>query len=414
MITLITGLPGNGKTLFALWYVKMKAEKEQREVYYHNIKDLTLPWQAFDAEKWMDLPHGSIIVLDECQFVFPKKPNGSKLPDWYEQLATHRHRGFDIYLITQHPSLIDNFVRQLVGQHFHAVRKFGMQRATIYEWSAANPGPQNPSSQKSAIPMKWAYPKEVYGYYKSAEVHTVKRSIPAKLFLAVGFVVAVAFGGWWALDRYQHRSDVSKKPNQVVAAPAAVAPGAAPGGPGQSSTSAPAFDALADIKHYVDMQTPRVAGLPETAPKYDSLTVPKRVPVPAMCFQLGSAKKVAEMTCKCYSQQGTAMHDVPFNMCVQFAREGRFYDFDPDGESRGVSDANEARLAASGERSVAVLSNRADSPLPAHASGPWTYTIPDPDAATRPRGQMTSLDDDQVPDTGPPNNRSTRARGDRT
>ena len=72
MISLITGLPGNGKTLFALWWIKQKAEKEQREVYYHNIKDLTLPWHPFEAEKWMELPKGSIIVMDECQFVFEK------------------------------------------------------------------------------------------------------------------------------------------------------------------------------------------------------------------------------------------------------------------------------------------------------------------------------------------------------
>jgi len=328
MISLITGLPGNGKTLFALWWIKQKAEKEQREVYYHNIKDLTLPWHAFEAEKWMELPEGSIIVMDECQFVFAKKPNGSKLPEYYEQLATHRHRGFDIYLITQHPTLIDNFVRQLVGQHYHAVRKFGMARNTIYEWSAANPAPQNPSSQKSAVPMKWSFPKEVYGYYKSAEVHTVKRAIPVKIFLAAGFVLAVLAGGYWALNRYQHRNE-KPVPDVATAGAAHTDVGAAGvrtvsvGGRGVD------FDPVADAKHYVQQQTPRVEGLAFTAPKYDEITQPVRAPVPAACVQVGTPQSEKGVRCKCYSQQGTPL-DVPFNMCLGFARNGWFQDFNAD------------------------------------------------------------------------------------
>lgn len=325
MISLITGLPGNGKTLFALWWIKQKAEKENREVYYHNIKDLTLPWHQFEAEKWMDLPKGSIIVMDECQFVFAKKPNGSKLPEHYEQLATHRHHGFDIFLITQHPTLIDNFVRQLVGQHYHAVRKFGMARNTIYEWSAANPAPQNPSSQKSAVPMKWPFPKEVYGYYKSAEVHTVKRAIPMKIFLAAGFVLAILAFGYWALNQYQHRGDKAKaEADAAHANPVAAA--SPPAGPvGQRAE----FDAVADARHYIEQQTPRVEGLAYTAPKYDEITQPVRAPIPAACIQVGTPTSAKGVSCKCYSQQGTPL-DVAFNMCMGFARNGWFQDFNAD------------------------------------------------------------------------------------
>lgn len=348
MITFITGLPGNGKTLYALWYIKMKAEKEQREVYYHNIKDLTLPWTVFDPQKWMMLPKGSIIVIDEAQEVFPKKPNGAALPDFYSELAKHRHHGFDIYLITQHPSLVDNFVRQLGGQHLHSVRKFGLDRSTIYEWSAVNPAPQNPSSQKSAITLKWAYPKEVYTYYKSAEVHTVKRSIPAKLILAVAFVLFVFGGGYWLLQSYQDRL----KPKEVQSTGfvgqtnGAVAQGAAPVG------QLARLDPIEDARRYVENATPRIAGLPHTAPKYDHLTEPDRVPVPAACIQKGSRRSVSEgASCKCFSQQGTAM-DVEFNMCVSFANNGYFKDFDADAQRQ-----QEQRAAVASE----VMSSRPDS-----------------------------------------------------
>lgn len=337
MITLITGLPGNGKTLFALWYIKMKAEKEQREVYYHNIKDLTLPWTVFEPEKWMDLPHGSLIVIDEAQDIFPKKPNGAALPDFYTELAKHRHRGFDIYLITQHPSLLDNFVRQLVGQHFHSIRKFGLARSTIFEWSSVNAAPQNPTSQKNAIPLKWAYPKEVYTYYKSAEVHTVKRAIPAKLILAVLFVVAVFGGGYFLLQKYQERL----KPKDVQAV------SSVSGQASVSHQSGPAkFDPIEDATRYVQMSTPRVVGLQHTAPKYDEITKPDRAPVPAMCVSM-------KHRCICYSQQATPL-DVPFGMCVEFARNGYFRDFDEEGDraAQQRSDSAERVMSRLPDRSA--------------------------------------------------------------
>lgn len=393
MITLLTGLPGNGKTLFALWHIKQKAEREQREVYYNNIKDLNLPWTLLDKpEDWMSCPAGSIIVLDEAQFVFPKKPSGAKLPDHYEKLATHRHQGFDIYVITQHPSLIDNFVRQLVGQHYHAVRKFGMNRATIYEWSACNPAPQNQASQKSAIPFKWKYPKEVFSYYKSAEVHTVKRAIPAKIFLAIGFVGLVIFGGWYAMHQYKARYE---KP---VDGQSQIADRAGPGAVNVIDTAnvvnPEAIDPVADAKQYMFNQTPRITSLPETAPKYDALTVPKRVPVPAMCVQIGSVTSGKEVRCKCYTQQATPL-DIEFNMCISIARNGRFMDFDPEPMRQQEQSA---------QRSAQTLQHEPDVPLRQNYGAPQVIAFNEvPDTLS---GAMRPPTD---PDNGPPNRPNVRS-----
>lgn len=342
MITNLTGQPGNGKTLFALWYIKALAEREGREVFYSGIKDLRLPWTEIEPEKWMDCPAGAIIVIDECQFVFAKKPNGATLPPHYEKLAVHRHNGYDIFLITQHPTLMDNFVRKLVGQHFHVVRKFGLSRATVYEWSASNPSPEKPSSQKSSISLKWAYPKSVYEYYKSAEVHTVKRSIPAKLILAVLFVIAVMVGGFYALDRFQSRGRKSVEVASVSPA-GGVGASASAGVAGRRGADS-VSDPLVDAREYVFQSTPRVVGLPHTAPKYDELTEPVRVPVPAACIQ------VAER-CKCLTQQGTPM-DVLHGMCVEFARNGWFQDFDPDGDRRQLERTRESVAVLEGRTSV--------------------------------------------------------------
>lgn len=392
MITLGTGLPGNGKTLYMLWYIKQKADKEKREVYYHNVKDLNAQavgdWQTFDPEKWMDLPYGSIIFIDECQEIFPRKPNGAQLPPHYEELAKHRHKGFDIYLVTQHPTLVDNFVRRLVGQHFHSVRKFGMQRATIYEWSSCNPAPETPASQKSAIPLKWAYPKEVFGWYKSAEVHTVKRSIPAKLFLAVAFVLAVLAVGWWALDRFQTRNQ--KAPDTIHGENQSAAPGAVSG-----ASAAPGrepFDPIADARQYAAMTTPRVEGLPHTAPKYDSLTAPVRVPVPAACIQVGQVGRSKHVSCKCFTQQATPMA-VEFNMCVEFARNGYFQDFDAE-RDRGQDE----RTA----KGVEVLADKPDQPIRQNYGAPQVLAFADIPDTPRIQGARPAPDLDDGPPKGRP------------
>lgn len=352
MITNLTGLPGNGKTLFALWYIKALAEREGREVFYSGIKDLRLPWTEIEPEKWMDCPAGAIIVIDECQFVFSKKPNGAVLPPHYQQLAVHRHSGFDIFLITQHPTLVDNFVRKLVQQHFHVVRKFGMARATVYEWSGSNSSPEKASSQKSSISLKWAYPKSVYEYYKSAEVHTVQRSIPAKLILAVLFVIAVAVGGFYALDRFQARG---RKPIDAASASVSASVGSSVrgGAGGGVARVVDAFDPVVDLREYALQGTPRVAGLPHTAPKYDELTAPVRVPVPAACIQVADR-------CRCLTQQGTPM-DVPHGMCVEFARNGWFQDFDPDGDRKQTERTKESVAVLEGRNSVQDVSGRDSS-----------------------------------------------------
>jgi zona occludens toxin len=404
MITLGTGLPGNGKTLFMLWSIAAKAKKENREVFYHNINladvEPVNSWQKFEPEKWMDLPHGSIVVMDECQEVFPKKPNGAQLPKHYEELAKHRHKGFDIFLITQHPTLIDNFVRRLVGQHYHSVRKFGLQRSSVYEWSACNPAPENITSQKSAITLKWAYPKEVYGWYKSAEVHTVKRSIPMKLILAVLFVLSVLAAGVWALNQYQHRYDKQKPAASPVPVNSAAVSGAVVGSVGSAASKV--VDQLEDVKEYVRQQTPRVAGLPQTAPKYDELTKPVRVPIPAMCIQIGKAGESKDISCKCWTQQATPMPDVPFNMCVEFARNGFFRDFDADRDRLAVerTDRGVEAIRAVPEASIPVREDHARPAvtiLPGRSMGPQrTDTSP-------------GLNEAGEVEDGPPNNRATRA-----
>jgi zona occludens toxin (predicted ATPase) len=166
MINLSMGLPGAGKTLFTIAFVKEMVEKEHRPVFYSGINDLALDWYEHDAEKWMECPEDAIIVIDECQRIFRPRGSGAKVPEFISGLETHRHKGFDIFLITQHPMLMDADDRRLAKQHWHICRKFGMQRATVLQFESCKEQPL--SHTAIARCFEWKYPKEVFKYYKSA------------------------------------------------------------------------------------------------------------------------------------------------------------------------------------------------------------------------------------------------------
>ncbi|AEK61970.1 zonular occludens toxin family protein [Collimonas fungivorans] len=337
MITIITGLPGHGKTLYLISYLKALAEKEGRDVYYSGIKDLLLPWTEFKADEWASLPIGSFIVIDEAQFVFPKKPNGSTLPKYYQDLAVHRHSGYDIFLLTQHPSLVDNFVRNLCGRHLHAIRKFGLQRSNIWEWPSANLSPDKESGQKNAILHKFSFPKESFGLYKSAEVHTVKRSIPAKLILAILFVAAVPIAGYYSFNKYKQRSVKAEDAASTGAAGSSSGASAPAGASGQKASY---LNAVGDAKQYLFERVPRVTGLPQTAPRYDEVTKPTTAPVPVACV-------ANEKRCDCFTQQATPMA-VPELLCRDIVARGYFVDFDDHGgqNHQQVASASPAGSAA--------------------------------------------------------------------
>lgn len=350
MIELITGLPGNAKTLYTIAHVKAWAERESRPVYYHGIPELTLDWQQIDPEKWMECPPGAIVVIDEAQKVYRNRSVGAQPPEHVKALETHRHLGIDLVFITQHPMLIDPSVRRLTQTHKHMVRIWGMQASTVHKWDAVRDNCDKPAARRDSEKTKWVFDKSVFKLYKSSELHTVKRSIPLRAKLLLLVPVLLFASGWYVYRTLVHKP--APAPVAAVAGPAAPAHEV----PGQTVSADPSskpFDPVADARQFVAMNTPRVEGLPQTAPKYDELTKPVRVPVPAACIQRGSATSGAEVSCKCFTQQGTPM-DVKFNMCLEFARNGFFQDFDADRDREGVERMKQGQQ---------VLSSRPDQSM---------------------------------------------------
>ncbi|MFL9709358.1 zonular occludens toxin domain-containing protein [Methylobacillus sp. Pita1] len=335
MITLITGLPGSGKSLFTLKTVKELADKEMRPVFYNGIPELTLDWQKMEkGEDWTECPQGAIIVIDECQTTFRPRANGAAVPKYVSQLEVHRHSGHDLFLITQHPMLLDGNVRRLVGRHFHVVRFYGFQKSTIHEFQSVR---ENVKSLKGSIEKHFVYPKEVFGWYKSADLHTVKKRIPARLVLVVLMPILFIGVAWYAIKTINGFTDHHTPENLEQQTEKVINPAAQPYAPAR-----PQY--VKEEPTWLEARQERVPGLPYTAPVYDKLTEPITVPVPAACVDFRGQ-------CKCYSQQGTPVA-TPEYLCKQIIQGGMFVDFNPGQSANELSQqAERDRITAERQRS---------------------------------------------------------------
>lgn len=321
-ITLITGQPGHGKTLYALT-LALKFKKEGRPVYVAGVKDLDyektgfLPLGDFtecdpadvddqgrQMPKWQLLPHGSVIFVDECYDVLPQRPAGSKVPPHVDALARHRHHGYDIILVCQMHNQIDSFVKGLVDPHLHVRRKFGLKIAMIKQWDRFK---SNTEMTDTLTTSTWRYPKSVYGIYTSATMHTVKRKLP---WFVWALPVVLVFLGYnvWKSRAFIHGDQGT---------PASVSADGAAGGK-TSKQSAKDDDDDLRRKDYVAWLKPRVPGQPWTAPAYDNLQ-PEGVP-DLYCVASEDGR------CSCITEQGTKYH-MDLNVCRTIASEGQYNPF---------------------------------------------------------------------------------------
>jgi hypothetical protein len=309
-ITLYTGLPGHGKTLRVLSVMKPLAAAENRPVFHNDIPGLAIDgWQVHQAEKWFDLPATAYMVIDECQRVFPIRPRSGPVPQHVQELETHRHKGIDLVLVTQHPMLVDTNVRKLVDRHFHVVRKFGTKFATVYEFpTGVQDSPEKNRHKNGVVRHEWRYPKNAFEWYRSAEVHTVKSRLPAKVWLVLAALLMIPVFAWFVYVRLwvQHGrgAEVASVPGQVASAPG----GGSISRPGRLAS--PGQVAV----EYIGSFEPRIPGLAYTAPIYDSMTRPVEAPYPSVCMYS------ADMPCRCWSQRGFHL-PVPKQLCETLARE---------------------------------------------------------------------------------------------
>lgn len=332
MLHLVTGANGACKTLNTLKWVMDRATAEGRPVCHNGRFKVKAggpleAWKEIPFEKWQDEPDGTIFLIDECHNDLPIRPSTAPVPDHIRMLAEHRARGFDFYLISQHPANIDTFVRRLIGPpgwHRHIKRPFGGSLVSVAEYPAVELQCEKQGAGKKADTNMQTIPVEVFDWYESATLHTVKRHIPKKVWVLLGcllgFVLCIALALYIIKTRVMVDADKDKPAGQTISSPA----GASSGNSGSSSSTA--NGAPMTVHEFVASHRPRLDGLPQTAPRYDELTKPRVAPYPAICVSMGSR-------CECYTQQNTKLQ-TPQNLCEQIVQNGLFVDWQEPAQMR--------------------------------------------------------------------------------
>jgi hypothetical protein len=316
VITIVSGLPGNGKTLYAVQLLQ-KRKAAGKLGLYKNINGLSpavaTEWQH-DLSEWRSLPPGALLVVDESQdFAATRGKQGS--PEWVTALSKHRHQGIDIVFLTQDPRFLDPWVRRLCNQHIHLERKLGFEASTVFEWSRCEDDVTDFHARERAIKSVFRFPRELYSLYKSAEIHTIKRRIPLKVYLFFALIPICGFLFWFGLHRF-FNGDVAKHP--VISAD-----GRIEGDTTGTYSGAPKKILTGD--EYVQQFTPVVGALPWSAPAFQSMK-PSDFPV-LYCMVID---KGIEKDCKCLTQQGTR-YKLDKSICIRVAVDGVF---DPFNSSR--------------------------------------------------------------------------------
>lgn len=200
MIILFTGANGAGKTLSAVKYIhdemKKSAYQADPRPIYTNITDFQLgePLLVDDPHDWREYPDSSIIIYDEAQQIFPQRSNSKPVPEHIADLSLHRKRGFDIIFITQYPTMIDHYIRQLVTSHYHLVRKSGLKFSLQYKADIVfDVSHQNLKTDKTLEKTVFKYPKELFDYYQSAQInnYTSRLSNRNKVLIAVFILLPI-------------------------------------------------------------------------------------------------------------------------------------------------------------------------------------------------------------------------------
>lgn len=359
MIELFTGNTGSGKT--ALVVSKM-SEVKNRPFFVMGIPELKLDHQPVPpVSEWVEqrpmpedpsirapfftFPPNSIVVIDEAQNIYRPRPSGSRVPDIVAAFETHRHTGVDFWLITQHPSLLDQNIRRLVKIHRHIHETFlGNQ---LLEWRQCR-DPDSKIDRGEAISTKYKPPKKVFSLYKSAEAHTsIKGKFPKTLIVIAVCVLIFAALVYRLSGRVSSvLNGEQPKPQASAVVPASAA------GPGAVREFAPG-----EVSNPVERYIPLHPDYPETAPIYreSGIVQVKDFPRVTGCFTVRES-------CRCVDQQGVSLQ-VTDHFCRSYVVDGRFDPYrDPaahavpsvDGAGQGdVPSAPESPPASSSPQSSA-------------------------------------------------------------
>jgi len=259
MINLITGVPGSGKSAYALT-VMLKEIEQGRPLFVHGIPNLKIPHtlvvcdsptcevcpkppvepiapveppadspfflfydydtdlrnyerelhgynvlkNSFDsllrADQWhLWAPDGALLFYDEVQNVYRPVSSSAKILPSIAAFETHRHKGLDFYLVTQSPLLMNANARRLTGKHIH-LRPTWAGRFQ-YEFPECNDNTKNTSS---GVKSSYKLNSKVFSLYKSASLHTKQsKKIPSVVYGLVAIFFIFGLLAYKLSDRFE-------------------------------------------------------------------------------------------------------------------------------------------------------------------------------------------------------------------
>lgn len=229
-ITLLTSVPGGGKTSYAVWNVIKKAHEEGKVIYTVGIPKLKIPTIELnydDIRQWnhitekddglpqlTNIDHGSILVIDEVQRIWPA--TGSKISEDIKDLSVHRHYGLTFFLITQSPTLLHRNVLALVDRHLHIRPTWAGRK--IYEWPEYCRNPAAQSNKNAAITFSYKLPKQSFNLYHSATQHVKpEKRTPMAFYIFVTFLTLTGVFIYYSVERILSKTSTQEEPaNEIL------------------------------------------------------------------------------------------------------------------------------------------------------------------------------------------------------
>jgi len=237
MIEMLEGVPGSGKSYYAVSERLLKWVRAGRRVYVFvegfyldrlalfegrdqaELEQQITLWHSGEDVKagLLHVEPGSAVLIDEVQTVFRSKDKTD--PALLRWLETHRHRGIDLVLMCQQYGQVTLGVNRLVEAttKFRRLDRFGLKNR--YQASVRG----NPEELEVIRMFTGKYEPKLYAYYSSYSSATVRESArggsmlksPTVIIGVVGLIVAVgwfAFGGWLSGAKLPPAAAVSKLP----------------------------------------------------------------------------------------------------------------------------------------------------------------------------------------------------------
>ena len=306
------------------------------------------PENPFD---WRDLPDGSIIFFDEAHEhpafsaqdllgtarTDAEKKRKAEILDIGDSLTLHGHFGFDIYLITQNPKLLREQVRAACSVHYVMRRLWGLDVAMIYEFAEVQTYFANATRKQALSVKRFRYPKNLYKYYVSSNVHNIQKRVPflymsffaiPVLIFAMAYSKASDTGFFGLFEKDKQAQQTEKVPTDLPQAQIATY---TPEQQKEIDTKRAEFMGLT-YDQYMDLQNPQAQDEKNLALNQNSIdqivntynannpfdySYMQAPPVTAYQVFSGCMNGVP------YDTQGTILHDAPKDLCKRVMKGDR-------------------------------------------------------------------------------------------